>query len=89
MKPPVAKMIDHASETHGHHRIDPYAWLKNKTDPDVNAYLEAENRYTATEMAHTEALQQSLYEEMVGRIQETDLSVPVRIEGYLYYSRTE
>jgi oligopeptidase B len=89
MNPPVAKTIDHQSEVHGDRRNDAYAWLKDKSNPEVTAYLEAENAYTEHEMAHTEALQQQLYDEMVGRIQETDLSVPIRIDGYLYYSRTE
>jgi len=89
MKPPVAKKIDHETETHGHRRQDDYAWLRNKEDPEVIAYLEAENAFTEQAMASTEALQQSLYDEMVGRIQETDLSVPVRIDSFLYYSRTE
>jgi len=89
MKPPVAKTITEESETHGHQRVDPYAWLKNKEDPEVITHLEAENAYTEQMMAHTEALQKTLYEEMLGRIQETDLSVPVRIDDYLYYSRTE
>ena len=89
MRPPVAKIIDHETEIHGYRRSDPYAWLKTKDDPEVVAYLEAENAYAGHEMAHTEALQKTLYEEMVERIQETDLSVPVRIDSYLYYSRTE
>ncbi|MEZ5930762.1 MAG: S9 family peptidase [Alphaproteobacteria bacterium] len=89
MRPPVAKTIDHVTEIHGEHRNDPYAWLKTKDDPEVIAYLEAENAYTDQAMAPTEALQRTLYEEMVGRIQETDLSVPVRIDSYLYYTRTE
>ncbi|NJO38516.1 MAG: S9 family peptidase [Rhizobiales bacterium] len=89
MRPPVAKTIEHEIEIHGHRRTDPYAWLKNKDDPEVIAYLEAENAYTEQQMAPTEALQRTLFDEMVGRIQETDLSVPVRIDAYLYYSRTE
>ena len=89
MKPPVAKTAAQETEIHGRLRSDPYAWLKSKGDPEVTAYLEAENAYTEHEMTHTEALQKTLYDEMVGRIQETDLSVPVRIDGYLYYSRTE
>ena len=89
MRPPVAKTIAHETEIHGHRRSDAYAWLKKKDDPEVIAYLEAENAYAAHEMAPTLALQETLYEEMVGRIQETDLSVPVRIDSYLYYSRTE
>ncbi len=89
MRPPVAKTIAHETEINGHRRSDAYAWLKNKDDPEVIAYLEAENAYTEHEMAPTEALQKTLYEEMVGRIKETDLSVPVRVDNYLYYSRTE
>ncbi len=89
MRPPVAKSVAHETEIHGLCRNDPYAWLKAKDDPEVTAYLEAENAYTEHEMAHTEALQKTLYDEMVARIQETDLSVPVRIDSYLYYSRTE
>ncbi|MEM7044632.1 MAG: S9 family peptidase [Pseudomonadota bacterium] len=89
MKPPIAKTVDHETEVHGLRRTDHYAWLKNKDDPEVIAYLEAENAFTAQAMAHTEALQKTLYDEMVGRIQETDLSVPIRIDSYIYYSRTE
>ncbi|MEM8950311.1 MAG: S9 family peptidase [Pseudomonadota bacterium] len=89
MRPPVAKTVASETEIHGQRRRDDYAWLKTKDDLEVIAYLEAENAYTEHEMAHTEALQQTLYKEMVGRIQETDLSVPVRIDSYLYYSRTE
>ena len=89
MRPPVAKTVAEETEIHGHRRQDAYAWLKAKDEPEVIAYLEAENAYAEHQMAHTEALQQVLYDEMVGRIQETDLSVPVRIDSYLYYSRTE
>jgi oligopeptidase B len=89
MNPPIANRIDHQNEIHGDLRNDPYAWLKTKTDQAVIDYLEAENAYAEHEMAPTEALQETLYDEMIGRIQETDLSVPVRIDGYLYYSRTE
>ena len=89
MKPPVAKTIVQETEAHGHRRSDAYAWLKNKDDPEVIAYLKAENAYTDHEMASTEDLQRTLYDEMVARIQETDLSVPIRMDAYLYYSRTE
>ncbi|MGI9498836.1 MAG: S9 family peptidase [Geminicoccaceae bacterium] len=89
MRPPVAKTVDHETEIHGYRRRDPYAWLKDKSDPEVIEHLEAENAYALGMMAHTEALQRTLYDEMIGRIQETDLSVPVRIDAYLYYSRTE
>jgi oligopeptidase B len=74
---------------HGEARIDHYFWLRERSDPEVIAYLEAENRYTATVMRSTEGLQEQLYHEMRSRIQETDLSVPERVDSFLYYTRTE
>jgi oligopeptidase B len=68
---------------------DPYAWLRDRENPEVFEYLRAENAYTEAMMEDTKALQQRLYEEMVGRIQETDRSAPVRDGSYWYYSRTE
>ncbi|HMH54884.1 MAG TPA: S9 family peptidase, partial [Gemmatimonadales bacterium] len=69
--------------------VDDYFWLRDRGDPNVVAYLEAENRYTAGVMRHTEGLQERLYQEMRQRIKETDLSVPERLDDYYYYSRTE
>ncbi|MGB3297461.1 MAG: S9 family peptidase [Phormidesmis sp.] len=88
-KPPVAKARPKALVTHGDQRVDPYYWLSDRDDAEVIDYLKAENAYTAAQMQHTEALQQTLYDEMLGRIQESDLSVPYRYGGYYYYSRTE
>ena len=88
-KPPVAAQRPKALVTHSDRRVDPYYWLSSRNSPEVIEYLEAENAYTAAQMQHTEALQQTLYDEMLGRIQETDLSVPYRYGGYYYYSRTE
>ncbi len=88
-KPPIVEPRPQELVTHGDRRIDPYYWLREKENPEVIAYLEAENTYTETQTAHTEALQQQLYDEMLGRIQETDLSVPYRYGDYYYYSRTE
>jgi oligopeptidase B len=85
---PMAPKHPTLREWHGDRFVDHYAWLRQKTNPAVIAYLEAENAYTATWMKPTEALQDSLYKEMVGRIQETDLSVPYRKGPWLYYSRT-
>ncbi len=87
--PPVAKTIPKTDTIHGDVRVDDYAWLREKDNPDVLAYLEAENAYTDAVTAPTEALQETLYQEMKGRIQETDLSVPYRYGDYFYYSRTE
>jgi oligopeptidase B len=87
--PPVARQIPKVDTLNGEVRVDNYFWLREKTNPEVVAYLEAENAYTAAGMKHTEALQDRLYHEMLGRIKETDLSVPVRDRGWWYYSRTE
>src|SRR5271170_6581578 len=87
--PPVAR-IEHIETTlHDHTLVDHYAWLREKTSPEVIAYLEAENAYTDAVMKPTEALQKTLYDEMVSHIKETDESVPFRDGGYFYYSRTE
>ena len=74
---------------HGEPWADDYFWLRDKANPEVAAYLEAENAYTDAVMKPTEALQDTLYKEMLGRIKETDDSVPYREGGYFYYSRTE
>ena len=74
---------------HGDRRVDEYFWMRDKTDPELAAYLEAENAYADAVMKPTEPFQAALYQEMLGRIQETDLSVPYRERGYFYYSRTE
>jgi oligopeptidase B len=87
--PPVAKRIPKADTIHGDTRIDDYFWMREKSNPEVIAYLKAENAYTDAVMAPTKALQETLYQEIKGRIQETDLSVPYRYGGYWYYSRTE
>ncbi len=87
--PPVAKIVPKVDTLHGIVRTDNYFWLREKTNPEVIAYLEAENAYTAEHMRHTEALQSTLYDEMLGRIKQSDLSVPVRDNGWYYYTRTE
>ena len=89
MKPPIARQEPKELSIHGHTRIDPYYWLNERDAAEVIAYLEAENAYTNQVMAHTEALQQKLFDEMMGRIQQTDMSVPVRLNGYEYYTRFE
>lgn len=88
-KPPIAPQKPKLLELHGDRRVDPYYWMRDRHDPEVIAYLEAENAYTEDMMQHTKALQKALYDEMLGRIQETDLSVPYRKDNYYYYSRTE
>ncbi len=88
-EPPFARPVARVHTVHGESRIDEYHWLRNREDPEVLAHLEAENRYTDSVMRHTEGLQELLYQELRGRIKEADLSVPSRLDGWLYYSRTE
>ncbi len=87
--PPLAKKLPKVDTLHGERREDDYYWLREKANPEVIAYLEAENAYTAAVMKPTEPFQESLYKEILARIKQTDLSVPVRDHGYYYYSRTE
>jgi oligopeptidase B len=87
--PPVARVVPRVETVHGETRVDQYFWLRDRGDPEVITYLEAENRYAVAVMRHTEPLQERLYQEMRGRIKETDLSVPEQIDQYFYYTRTE
>jgi len=86
---PRAKRVPKEITVLGDTRVDNYFWLRDRSDPDVVAYLEAENSYTEEVMAPTKPLQEKLYQEILGRIQETDLSVPVQRDDYFYYTRTE
>jgi oligopeptidase B len=88
-QPPVAAKKPHTVEIHGYKMKDDYFWLREKSNPDVIKYLEAENAYTEAVMEPTKPLQDALYNEMYKRIKQTDLSVPSRIGEYFYYSRTE
>jgi len=87
--PPVAKKIPEVTVLHDDIRQDDYFWLREKDNPDVTAYLCAENAYTAEVMKPTEAFQEALYQEMLARIKEDDSSVPYRRGAHFYYSRTE
>jgi oligopeptidase B len=86
---PVAKQIPVETVLHGDRRIDNYAWLREKQNPEVIAYLNAENAYTDAVLKPTEAFQETLYQEMLSRIQQTDLSVPYTLRGFQYFTRTE
>ncbi len=86
---PKAPIKPKKLEIHGHTRVDDYFWLRDKDDPEVIAYIEAENAYTQACMDHTAGLQETLYQEMVGRIQESDKEAPVQRDEFWYYSRTE
>jgi oligopeptidase B len=89
LRPPVATPKPKVDTLHGEIRTDNYFWLREKTNPDVIAYLNAENAYTDAKMRRTEALQKKLYDEMLARIKENDVSVPYRENGYYYSTRTE
>ncbi len=86
-QPPVAKVVPEELVEHGHLRTDDYYWMKERENPEVVAYLEAENAYTGAVLKHTEPLQEKLYDEIVGRIKKDDASVPFKHGDYLYYRR--
>ena len=87
--PPVAPQKPHVSLWHGESVSDPWFWLREKSSPEVVAYLNAENAYTEAMTANLKPFSEALYKEMLGRIKQTDLSVPVRRGAYFYYSRTQ
>jgi oligopeptidase B len=87
-KPPVAKKVPKTFTLHGDERVDEYGWLRDKKSPETIAYLDTENAYADAVMKPTEELQKKLYDEMLGRIKQTDIQVPYRKNGFLYYTRT-
>jgi oligopeptidase B len=88
-EPPVARREPVEHVLHGDRRVDDYAWLRRKEDPEVLAYLNEENAYTEVILRPTKDFQERLYQEMLGRILQTDLSVPYLLRGYRYFTRTE
>lgn len=89
LEPPVAPAIEHRENRHGTTVVDNYYWLREKTNPEVIKYLEAENKYTEAMTKDLQSFADSLYKEMLSHIKQTDLSVPVRRGEYFYYTRTE
>ncbi len=87
--PPVARKIHTENSIHGVTLADDYAWLRDKENPDVTAYLDAENAYAEAAMAPLAVLREELYQEMLSHIKQTDVSVPYRDGDWWYYSRTE
>jgi oligopeptidase B len=87
-QPPVAtrKPVEH--RRHGGQSVDDYAWLREKDNPDVIRHLEAENAYTKAVLQPTEAFQEKLYQEMLSRIQQSDLTVPYQLRGHSYFTKT-
>ena len=88
-KPPLARRVPTVLAKHGDERIDEYYWMRDRKNPGVIEYLEAENRYMTEMMKHTEALQKKLFDELRARNKDTDSSVPERIDNFYYYTRTE
>ena len=88
-EPPVAARRPHRHEMHGDVREDAYYWLRERDDPEVTDYLKAENAWTDAAMEHTAKLQAELFDEIKGRIKQTDMSVPYRDGRYRYHVRYE
>jgi oligopeptidase B len=89
LQPPLAQRIPHTVAMHGDTRDDPYYWLRDRANPEVIAYLDAENTYLEQALEYTQPLQQQLYAEMRARIIEIDASVPLQRDDYYYYTRLE
>nr|WP_280436932.1 S9 family peptidase [Nocardia carnea] len=85
---PTAKTVPQERVHHGDRFVDEYEWLRDKDNPEVIAYLEAENAYTEAQTAHLAPLREKIFDEIKSRTQETDLSVPTRLGEYWYYSRS-
>src|SRR6266446_2023111 len=88
IQPPVAKRLLKETQIHGDTLKDEYFWMREKSNPEVAAYLEAENAYTDSLMSPTKPLQDKLYQELLGHVKETDTSAPYKQGDYFYYSRT-
>src|SRR5580704_8553073 len=87
--PPVALRIPRVDTLHGDVREDDYFWLRDKSDPRVADYLNAENNYVDEILGHTKPLQDELYNEILSHIEQTDTEAPYLFRGCYYYSRTE
>ncbi|HIW94959.1 MAG TPA: S9 family peptidase [Candidatus Corynebacterium gallistercoris] len=88
-QPPRAKKLPHTRQFHGRTFVDDYEWLREKDSPEVRAYLEEENAWTTHATSHLSELQDRLFEEVKARVQETDMSLPVRSGEWWYFSRTQ
>src|SRR5271154_6234594 len=88
-QPPVAKHAPHDAQVNGVAMHDDYFWLREKSNPEVKAYLEAENAYTDSLMATNKPFEDQLYKELLSHVKETDDSYPYHENGYYYYDRTE
>lgn len=87
--PPIARKVPKELVTHGDVRVDNYFWLRDRANPGVIEYIEAENRYADEAMRHADPLKRKLLEELESRMIETDISVPQKMDDYFYYTRSE
>ena len=85
---PRAKRVPKERTFHGDTFIDQYEWLRDKQSQDVRDYVAAQNRYCEQRMAPLKSLRKTLFEEFKSHVQETDMSVPTRMDGYWYFTRT-
>lgn len=88
-EPPTARQVPHITRIHGLEMVDPYFWMRDLKDPDTMAYLKAEDGYAQKTLASTQGLQETLYQEMLSRLQEEDQRSPYRFGDYGYFSKTE
>jgi oligopeptidase B len=88
-RPPIARKEHRETSLYGTVLVDDYAWLRDKENPEVTAYLEAENAYAEAVMAPLDGLREDLYQEMLSHVKQTDVSVPFRDGDWWYYTRTE
>ncbi|KFJ04733.1 peptidase S9 [Bifidobacterium subtile] len=89
MQPPVARKLDHIRSAHGDTFNDPYDWMRDKESAEVRDYVSAQNDYCQSRTAGLQGLSATLFDELKSRVQETDMSVPTRIDGYWYFVRTQ
>ena len=88
-KPPEAKQVPSVRTFHGDTFTDPYEWMRDKDSADLKSYVAAENAYTSARTAGLANLRTTLFDEFRSHVQETDMSVPTRLDGYWYYARTQ
>jgi len=88
LRPPVARKVPKETTIHGDRIVDSYFWIREKSNPGVIEYIQAENDYTIRMTEHTVGLQKTLFNEFRRRIVEEDSTVPVKVDDYFYYSRT-
>jgi oligopeptidase B len=88
-RPPAARKLNHIRSMHGDVFNDPYEWMRDKESAEVRDYVSAQNDYCQSRTAGLQGLSATLFDELKSRVQETDMSVPTRIDGFWYFVRTQ